>query len=84
MQLQQEIIKNYENNSTHPEHGALCKPDIDLLNQWKWDTNATGKSEFLTKQGWQDLKLLAKSYQSKFPDVLQRKYTPENFLVSLQ
>lgn len=33
-------------------------------------------------QGWEDMKLLAKSYQRQVPNILTKEYDPANFLVS--
>jgi multiple inositol-polyphosphate phosphatase / 2,3-bisphosphoglycerate 3-phosphatase len=84
LQLRDEVINNYRKSNTKPDRGALCEEDLALLELWQWDRNVTESyDEFLTTQGWEDLKFLARNYQRIFPNVLQNIYDQGNFLVSL-
>lgn len=66
---QAEIIENYAKNR-QPSVGALCDADLKLLRNWRWDANITSdKGEFLTVQGWNDLKGLAQHYKKQFPSL---------------
>ncbi|XP_037908687.1 multiple inositol polyphosphate phosphatase 1-like [Hermetia illucens] len=78
--LREEIIKNYEVRRTKPTTGALCVEDIQLLKSWFFDKNITrDHHDYLTVQGWNDLKYLAKNYQRIFPEVLTPLYSTEKF-----
>lgn len=82
LQLRDQIIENYEQRRTKPDSGALCNADYQSIKNWRWDTNITGDhDEFLTVQGWNDLKYLAKNYQRILPNVLENVYSPDMFLV---
>ena len=60
--------------------GQLCDDDIELLQNWKWDRNITAQyGDFITKQGWEDLKYLALDYQKNFESLLEYIYTPNKF-----
>lgn len=64
-------------NSANTE---LCEQDLSYLKEWKWDANITDVYDnFLTTQGWNDLKLLAKHYQSIFPEIIGSTYEAEKF-----
>lgn len=82
LQIRDQVIENYEQRKTKPDMGALCDADYQSLKNWRWDSNVTGDyNEFLTVQGWNDLKFMAKHYQRILPNVLENIYTPEKFLV---
>lgn len=81
MQIRVEIVKNYEERHTKPDQGALCEEDLELIRNWNWRPNITAEYEnFLTVQGWNDLKYLAKNYQAIFPDILDNIYAQDKFL----
>lgn len=63
--------------------GHLCDADYNVIKNWRWDSNITGNyDEFLTSQGWNDEKFLAKQFQRILPNVLDNIYTPDKFLVN--
>lgn len=65
--------------------GQLCDTDVNLLEDWKWDPNITARyGDFLTVQGWNDLKILALDYQKRFPALLEFIYTPNKFQVNFK
>lgn len=71
--LRDEIIANSANTE-------LCEQDLSYLKEWKWDDNITDiYDNYLTTQGWDDLKLLAKHYQSIFPEIIGSTYKAEKF-----
>lgn len=79
--LRDEVVKNYEERRTKPDEGALCDEDLELIKNWNWNPNISGDYEnFLTVQGWNDLKYLAINYQRIFPNLLENIYAPEKFL----
>lgn len=76
---QAEIIANYANGK-QPSVGALCEADLKLLRDWRWDSNiTTDKAEYLTLQGWNDLKGIAQYYKTQFPTLLGAAYSAEKF-----
>lgn len=80
-QFRNEIIDNYEKRHSKPSNGAMCEPDLELLKNWHWDQNITADfSEFLTIQGWNELKFLAIRYQKIFPQIMASTYEREKFL----
>lgn len=67
---QAEILKTYANGK-QPAVGALCAADLALLTKWRWDSNITSSmDEYLTGQGWNDLKGMAQYYKSQYPTLL--------------
>lgn len=79
--LRDSIIDNYDVRRTRPDVGRMCPDDLDLLRNWRWDSNITADYEsFLTVQGWNDLKFLAKREQDRFYEVFNGPYVRENFL----
>lgn len=70
-----EILENYANGK-QPAVGALCDADLELLKTWKWDANITAdKDEFLTVQGWNDLKGLGQFYSKQFPTLFTNDHS---------
>lgn len=83
LQLRDQIIENYELRRTKPDTGHLCEPDYNIIKNWRYDSNITGDyDEFLTVQGWNDQKFLAKQYQRILPNVLETIYSADKFLVT--
>ncbi|XP_055601964.1 multiple inositol polyphosphate phosphatase 1 isoform X2 [Uranotaenia lowii] len=79
--LRDSIIDNYENRRTAPDVGRMCPDDLELLRLWHWDRNITSNFDsFLTVQGWNDLKFMAKRYQDRFYEVFSGQYRKERFL----
>lgn len=78
--MRDEIIKNYESKLSKPDTGALCEDDLTLLRSWQWNTNITAEySEFLTVQGWNDLKFLAIRLQRALPKIAETIYDARKF-----
>lgn len=58
----------------------MCENDLELLKRWRWNRNITGDfTEFLTVQGWNELKFLAIRYQRSFPSIMENIYDHEKF-----
>uniref|UniRef100_A0A1B0D7V2 Multiple inositol polyphosphate phosphatase 1 n=1 Tax=Phlebotomus papatasi TaxID=29031 RepID=A0A1B0D7V2_PHLPP len=75
--IQRDILEHYSTGG--PENG-LCREDVALLASWKWDSNVTeDKSEFLSSQGWEDLRGIARYFQKQFPGLLKKNYSKEEF-----
>ncbi|XP_055532258.1 multiple inositol polyphosphate phosphatase 1-like [Wyeomyia smithii] len=79
--LRDSILDNYENRRTAPDTGRMCPDDLELLRNWRWDSNITVDYEsFLTVQGWNDLKFLARREQDRFNEVFYGPYVKERYL----
>ncbi|KAH8364475.1 hypothetical protein KR084_007264 [Drosophila pseudotakahashii] len=69
------VIKNYEETNKKIEAGSLCQTDYDAIKAWKWNSSITeDKNEYLTSQGYEDLKGTATLYKRLFPSVLPSTY----------
>lgn len=81
-QLRDQIIENYEQRKSKPDIGHLCDADYQSIKNWRWDSNITGNfDQYLTTQGWNDEKFLAKQFQRILPNVLDTIYSPNEYLV---
>lgn len=79
--LRDQVIENYELRRTKPDVGHLCDADYGVIKNWRWDSNITGNyNEFLTVQGYNDEKFLAKNFQRILPNVLENVYSADKFL----
>ncbi|XP_039965091.1 multiple inositol polyphosphate phosphatase 1 [Bactrocera tryoni] len=78
--LRDEIVKNYRVRRTKPDTNALCLEDLTLLSMWKWNASITiDQEQFLTPQGYEDLKGTAKTYQRFYGDVLNKNYNNSHY-----
>ncbi|XP_019773092.2 multiple inositol polyphosphate phosphatase 1 [Dendroctonus ponderosae] len=78
--VKDEIVKNYEDRKSYPVIGKLCFDDYNLLRRWRWnDTITEDKAAALTQQGINELKLLARRYKTKFPQLLNQPYNEQNY-----
>lgn len=76
-----EIVGNYEKRFSRPKTGELCDNDFDSLKRWRWDQNVTDAiEEFLTVEGWNEIKYLAIRYRRTFPNLLEYNYNQQNIL----
>ena len=58
----------------------LCSDDLEQLKQWRFDQNLTSAyAEYLTLQGWNDLKYMAIDYQRTFQNLIEPSYSKEKF-----
>ncbi|XP_067613618.1 multiple inositol polyphosphate phosphatase 1 isoform X2 [Eurosta solidaginis] len=70
--LREEIVKNYRK----PANNSLCPEDFNALAMWKWNTSISiDQEEFLTTQGYEDLRGTAKTYQRYYSGVLTKHYS---------
>lgn len=52
--------------------GRLCNTDLENLRRWQLNPNLTDVlANYLTAQGEQDMRLLARRLQSEFPEILR-------------
>lgn len=78
-EFQSEIIENYS-KGRGPSVGALCEADLKLMEDWKWDSNITEDiGDYLTVQGWNDLKGLAHNYKATYP-ALFKDYSAQDYI----
>ncbi|XP_061390658.1 multiple inositol polyphosphate phosphatase 1 [Musca vetustissima] len=79
-QLRDSIGTNYRKRDELPEN-ILCQEDLIALKMWKWNASITPDMEnYLTSQGYEDLRGTAKTYQKYFPEVLIKEYDSEHYL----
>lgn len=80
-EIKTQILNNYLTLGTKPANGALCMEDFLTIQSWKFNSSITPDlARLLTFQGWEDLKYLATTYQTIFPEVLPKKYDSEKFV----
>lgn len=78
------VLQNYGAARRDKQPGQLCTQDLEALRNWYWDNNITAQYEnFLTVQGWNDLKFLGLDYQRSFGNVIDLVYTKNRFKVSI-
>lgn len=69
---------------TKPETDALCQTDLIAIKLWKWNSSITpDMEEYLTAQGYEDLRGTAKLYQRYYPTVLTANYNDTYYQVGL-
>ncbi|XP_017128590.1 multiple inositol polyphosphate phosphatase 1 [Drosophila elegans] len=74
-ELRDLIINNYKVAKTKPETDELCQTDLLAIQFWKWNSSITpDMEEYLTTQGYDDLRGTAKLYQRYYPSVLPPVY----------
>ncbi|KAG4066637.1 hypothetical protein HA402_007273 [Bradysia odoriphaga] len=75
--VQEKAINNHDNKGK----GTLCAEDLELIRNWKIDTNLTESiAEYLTLAGWMEVENIARRYQSAFPTLLPPTYSPSQYL----
>ncbi|XP_017135893.1 multiple inositol polyphosphate phosphatase 1 [Drosophila miranda] len=75
IELRDQIVKNYREAKTKPDTNALCTEDLIAIQLWKGNSSITpDMDEFLTSQGYDDLRGTAKLYQRYYPTVLPKDY----------
>lgn len=58
----------------------MCLSDFEAIQRWTWNNNITVPNEQLvTVSGWNVAKELAQRYQTYFPTLLPRAYTPNHY-----
>uniref|UniRef100_A0A1A9URP2 Multiple inositol polyphosphate phosphatase 1 n=1 Tax=Glossina austeni TaxID=7395 RepID=A0A1A9URP2_GLOAU len=80
-ELRDAIVKNYRVLRTAPSTNALCQEDLIALQMWKWNNSITpDMEEYLTSQGYEDLRGTARHYQKLYPSVLLKEYNNTYYL----
>ncbi|KAF7285493.1 hypothetical protein GWI33_010591 [Rhynchophorus ferrugineus] len=75
-----DILKNYEERKSYPTIGKLCFDDYNLLRRWRWNDSITiDNAASLTQQGINELRLLARRYRSKFPQLFNQPYDQQSY-----
>lgn len=58
----------------------LCSDDLEQLKKWNFDKNLTADfADYLTIQGWNDLKYMALDYQRTFQNLIEPRYSKDKF-----
>ncbi|CAO1347101.1 unnamed protein product [Diamesa hyperborea] len=78
--VRDQIIESFQRRDRDRHLSQLCGEDLELLKKWNWDRNITESfSNFLTVQGWNDMKYMALDYQRTFQRVMETTYTKRNY-----
>ncbi|XP_075160420.1 multiple inositol polyphosphate phosphatase 1 [Haematobia irritans] len=78
-QLRDAIADNYRVKADLPED-ILCTEDLIAIKMWKWNASITDDMEnYLTGQGYEDLRGTARTYQKYFPEVLTKDYSSDYY-----
>ncbi|XP_013107819.2 multiple inositol polyphosphate phosphatase 1 [Stomoxys calcitrans] len=78
-QLRDAIADNYRVKAELPDN-ALCNEDLIAIKMWKWNASITPDMEnYLTGQGYEDLRGTAKTYQKYYPEVLVKDYSSDYY-----
>ena len=73
--IKSRILQNYEAGRT-----SLCAFDIELIRNWRFDSNITlEREQILTQTGWDELEGLGRRYQQAFPELLPTTYSRDHF-----
>lgn len=79
-ELQQQIKKNWETKSLKRTSSAICELDYWNIQMWRRNTSITvDQAEFLTSQGYNDLRGTALTYKKLFPGILAQPYDNKQF-----
>lgn len=62
--------------------GELSKEQLEQLEQWSSDVDPD-KEKYLTKEGQDEMILLAERMHKRFPNAVKHKYDNQTFLVSI-
>lgn len=55
---------------------AVCQPDFNLINTWRFDPNITvAVEQFLTVAGWNEILGISRRYQAAFPSLFPSVYS---------
>ncbi|XP_070500459.1 multiple inositol polyphosphate phosphatase 1-like [Chironomus tepperi] len=74
------IVENLKRHDRDRHLNQLCNEDLENLKNWRLDTNLTSMyGNFLTVQGWNDMKYMAIDYQRTFQNVIETRYSKEKF-----
>ena len=74
------IIENLKRHDRDRHLNQLCNEDLENLKNWRLDNNLTSAyGNFLTVQGWNDMKYMAIDYQRTFQNVIETRYSKEKF-----
>lgn len=75
-------LKNEETSCSIYNLLLLILTVVYMLFRWRWnDTITEDKAAALTQQGINELKLLARRYKTKFPQLLNQPYNEQNYYV---
>jgi multiple inositol-polyphosphate phosphatase / 2,3-bisphosphoglycerate 3-phosphatase len=74
------ILEHFKRFDRDRHLNQLCADDLDLLKKWRFDQNLTRDyGDFLTVQGWNDLKYMAIDYQRTFQHLIEPRYASDKF-----
>jgi len=80
VEVRDEVLQHFQRLDRDRHLNQLCADDLDQLRRWRFDTNLTATYEnYLTVQGWNDLKYMGIDYQRTFQNVIEARYSREKF-----
>lgn len=78
--VRDEILEHFKRFDRDRHLNQLCAEDLEQLKNWRLDHNLTANYEnFLTVQGWNDLKYMAIDFQRTFQKMIEPRYSKEKF-----
>lgn len=82
--IKEEIIKNYDSRGSYPESGRLCDKDLEGFRRWNWNQSINSyNANSLSDQGKNDMKYLARRYQTRYPRLLRTAYSDQHYKVNI-
>ncbi|XP_053687588.1 multiple inositol polyphosphate phosphatase 1-like [Sabethes cyaneus] len=77
--LRDSILENIELSKV--DSHTICPSYLKRLETWQWNSSITlDRESYLTEQGWNDLKSLAKRMKKRFPKIFSKRYSQANYL----
>jgi len=88
LKIRDEIVNNYYSNSQNLIiEDKLCAKDIELLKNWQFKLNIAAEQheydEFLSEQGWEEMRLLAKAIKKRYPYIFGNHFNSNKHKVKL-
>lgn len=78
--MREAILEHFKRYDRDRHLNQLCSDDLELIRRWSFDKNLTADyANYLTVQGWNDLKYMAIDFQRSFQDLIEPRYSKEKF-----
>ncbi|XP_044732086.1 multiple inositol polyphosphate phosphatase 1-like isoform X2 [Chrysoperla carnea] len=66
--IQKDIIRNYRELRSYPQHGRICEDDLIRIERWHWNSSYD-TTHLVTQEALNEMKFLAKRLKTKFDKV---------------
>ncbi|CRK97829.1 CLUMA_CG011205, isoform A [Clunio marinus] len=74
------VLENFKRYDRDRHLNQLCSDDLELLKKWRFDQNLTAAyAEYLTVQGWNDMKYMAIEFQRTFQNLIEPRFSRDKF-----